>query len=198
MKRNFEGDLFEEHRRDRDFRGYRREAEFRGGRCEENLWRDSASFDRYRYDYYAPHCRPDDPERRGGDLDPKCRAVDPRGEDEHRKLDSRRVNPGSGSTPSVHDRIGGNRTEFSGKGKWDDLRDRGPGAEFGCVTCFWCGQECHFQANCTNPPLCFRCKDSSHVAMHCPHTQGSYIQMRGFGFPGQGFYCLKIPEINNL
>jgi hypothetical protein len=61
------------------------------------------------------------------------------------------------------------------------------------VICFWCREEGHYQADCTNPPFCFRCKESGHLSAKCPKSQGTSLNMYGFGFPGQGFYSLKLP-----
>lgn len=62
--------------------------------------------------------------------------------------------------------------------------------------CFWCRQEGHHQADCTNPPFCFRCKTSGHLAAKCPSSMNNSVHMYGFGFPGQGFYTLKIPGVS--
>jgi hypothetical protein len=59
--------------------------------------------------------------------------------------------------------------------------------------CYWCREEGNHQADCTNPPFCFRCKESGHVAAKCPSNLSVSIHMYGFGFPGQGFHYLKIP-----
>jgi hypothetical protein len=61
------------------------------------------------------------------------------------------------------------------------------------VICFWCREEGHHEADCTNPPFCFRCKESGHLSAKCPKSQGTSLNMYGFGFPGQGFYSLKLP-----
>jgi hypothetical protein len=61
------------------------------------------------------------------------------------------------------------------------------------VICFWCRQEGHHQVECNNPPFCFRCKESGHLAAKCLSAKSNTIHMYGFGFPGQGYYCLKTP-----
>ncbi|RLM68885.1 hypothetical protein C2845_PM17G14990 [Panicum miliaceum] len=38
------------------------------------------------------------------------------------------------------------------------------------------------------------CRNTGHLAAQCPQAQCS-IQLRGFGFPGQGYYSLKIPHL---
>jgi hypothetical protein len=38
------------------------------------------------------------------------------------------------------------------------------------------------------------CKAEGHIASSCPKAHGCSLQMCGFGFLGQGFYNLKIPD----
>jgi hypothetical protein len=47
-----------------------------------------------------------------------------------------------------------------------------------------------------NPPFCFRCKESGHLAAKCPSNLSLTMNLYGFGFPGQGCHCLKIPGVN--
>ncbi|CAN6166580.1 unnamed protein product [Urochloa humidicola] len=47
----------------------------------------------------------------------------------------------------------------------------------------------------TPPPFCFRCKQLGHIAAKCPVSKGPTMHMYGFGFPSQGFYCLKLPGV---
>lgn len=97
--------------------------------------------------------------------------------------------------PRVRDRLGGVRNqgghgEEGNRGKSTSQENKG-GAQAGI--CFWCRQEGHHQADCTNTPFCFRCKESGHIAARCPMTKEASMHMYGFGFPRQGFHCLKIP-----
>lgn len=114
---------------------------------------------------------------------------DLRGADGHRNN-----HPQGNQLTQTRDRHGGGRTQ---EGNNDENRGRGAGVEIRGTTqsniCFWCMQEGHHQADCTNPPFCFRCKDSGHIAARCPSSMGVSMRMYGFGFPGQGFHCLKIP-----
>ncbi|CAN6233915.1 unnamed protein product [Urochloa humidicola] len=102
------------------------------------------------------------------------------------------------SHASVYDRLGGGRFQGGGKdeqprGKGITMDTRGVNRPKEPGICFWCRQDGHHQADCTNPPFCFRCKESGHIAARCPTSKESSMHMYGFGFPGQGFYCLKIP-----
>ncbi|CAO2142823.1 unnamed protein product [Urochloa humidicola] len=104
---------------------------------------------------------------------------------------------GSSSQPLVHDRLGGKQMEGNLKGRLDEQQEyhmKGGHRGNNVGVCRWCGQEGHYQATCTNKPLCFRCNTSGHVASQCPQAQGCQIKMMGFGFPDQGFYSLQIPE----
>lgn len=93
---------------------------------------------------------------------------------------------------NARDRLGENRMQVGGgeEGNRLQVENRG-GSQSGI--CFWCRQEGHHQADCTNPPFCFRCKESGHLAAKCPSGKETTMHMLGFGFPGQGFHCLKIP-----
>jgi hypothetical protein len=53
-------------------------------------------------------------------------------------------------------------------------RQRGDGV------CYWCRQDGHHQTECTNPPFCFRCKESGHVAAKWPSAKSNTIHMYGF------------------
>ncbi|CAN6233325.1 unnamed protein product [Urochloa humidicola] len=102
---------------------------------------------------------------------------------------------------SVHDRLGGGYRDYHGRERDTDMRGRGSGHDNARMAnrqkdediCFWCRQGGHHQADCTNPPFCFRCKETGHIAARCPTTKGCSMHLYGYGFPGQGFYCLKIP-----
>jgi hypothetical protein len=63
------------------------------------------------------------------------------------------------------------------------------------IVCFWCRQEGHHQADCTNSPFFFRCKESGHLVVKCPKSMSCSMRMLGFGFLGMDFHCLKIPEL---
>jgi len=98
--------------------------------------------------------------------------------------------------PSVLDRLGPKSADQASRGKMDSTNDRGgtvAGKDAVNGVCFWCRKEGHHQATCTNPPFCFRCKKDGHISAKCPSNQGCSLNMYGFGFPNQGFYCLKIP-----
>jgi hypothetical protein len=71
-------------------------------------------------------------------------------------------------------------------------------ARWADAICFWCRQEGHHQADCTNPPFYFRCKESGHIVAKCPSAKNNSIHMYGFGFPNQGYYCLKVPGANKI
>uniref|UniRef100_J3N0S4 CCHC-type domain-containing protein n=1 Tax=Oryza brachyantha TaxID=4533 RepID=J3N0S4_ORYBR len=61
------------------------------------------------------------------------------------------------------------------------------------IKCFKCGKEEHHQANCANPPLCYACHNTGHIALNCSlHVQKRGIKLVGFGIPGQGFFSLHI------
>lgn len=62
--------------------------------------------------------------------------------------------------------------------------------------CYWCREEGHHQADCTNLPFCFRCKESGHLAAKCRKSKGVLIHMYGFGFPSQGYHNLEIPDVD--
>ena len=46
-------------------------------------------------------------------------------------------------------------------------QDRG-GSNVPKMKCFKCGHEGHHQATCSNPPLCYSCHSSGHIAANCP------------------------------
>ncbi|CAL4989033.1 unnamed protein product [Urochloa decumbens] len=102
---------------------------------------------------------------------------------------------------SVHYRLGGigrRENQFGGQdeGNWgrnQNMDNRGGGKPRDLGICYWCRQDGHHQADCTKPPFCFRCKETGHIAARCPTAKGASLHMCGYGFPGQGFYCLKIP-----
>ncbi|CAO2189408.1 unnamed protein product [Urochloa humidicola] len=126
----------------------------------------------------------------------KRRMMDSRGVDSgRRQQDDLRSNlqQGNKSSTSALDRIGGPHMEEGPRG-WSDEPNTGGFRPRDLGTCRWCGQEGHHQANFTNAPMCFRCKNSGHVASQCPQIQGCKMRMLGFGFPGHGFYSLQIPE----
>lgn len=61
------------------------------------------------------------------------------------------------------------------------------------IKCFKCGREGHHQANYTNPPLCYSCHNTGHIASHCPLISAKRcVKLCGFGIPGQGFYSLQV------
>ena len=100
------------------------------------------------------------------------------------------------SHPSVLDRLGPKASEQNPRGKVDSAAGKGmvdAGKDSTSGVCFWCRQEGHHQATCTNPPFCFRCKDTDHIAAKCPSNRGCSMHMYGFCIPEQGFHCLKIP-----
>jgi hypothetical protein len=113
-----------------------------------------------------------------------------------------RLEQSQGSTyQRMQDRFGGNGRENLNRDR-ENVRpekDRMEGGKSNSrqkevVICFWCREEGHHQVDCTNPPFCFRCKESGHLAARCPSNKGVSMLMRGFGFPGQGFYSLKLPN----
>lgn len=71
-----------------------------------------------------------------------------------------------------------------------DPRDQEQG---GRIKCFKCGREGHHQATCANPPLCYSCHSSGHIASNCPMSLSKRgVKLCGFGIPGQGFYSLHV------
>ncbi|RLM73876.1 uncharacterized protein C2845_PM15G13380 [Panicum miliaceum] len=108
---------------------------------------------------------------------------------------------GNRQNSALWDRLGGGKSEAGYRGRGDEVPDRVGMAdgnrgsykprELG--TCFWCGQAGHHQATCKNEPFCSRCKSTGHIAGKCHDAQGSSLQMLGYGFPGQGFFNLRIP-----
>ncbi|TVU19389.1 hypothetical protein EJB05_35534, partial [Eragrostis curvula] len=97
---------------------------------------------------------------------------------------------GNSQNKSVHERLSGYKQENLGKrlGR-EDQRFGNKGI------CFWCGQEGHHQATCTNEPYCYRCKDTGHISTNFPKNKGCSMQLYGSGVPGQGFYSLNIPGL---
>jgi hypothetical protein len=51
----------------------------------------------------------------------------------------------------------------------------------------------HVQAECTNVPVCYKCKEKGHMAVDC-NVDSKKLKMYGFGVPGQGFYAMNFPE----
>ncbi|RLN25050.1 hypothetical protein C2845_PM07G07000 [Panicum miliaceum] len=58
------------------------------------------------------------------------------------------------------------------------------------------------RSECTNPPICYNCKESGHMSASCPQIKvNKGLKLCGFGLPGQMFYSLQIPleeEAENL
>ncbi|CAN6347363.1 unnamed protein product [Urochloa humidicola] len=128
------------------------------------------------------------------EMENKRRAMD-RGRGYQQDAARSRFGQGQGNPQvSVHDRIGNtnwdNQTREAGQRAGQEA-NRGKLKDAG--VCFWCRQEGHHQAECTNPPFCFRCKESGHLGANCPKSKGCSMHMYGYGFPDQGFYCLKVP-----
>jgi len=101
-----------------------------------------------------------------------------------------------GNSIPVHDRLNFNRARENSSNEKGGGGVEGSRAGFQSKDsdiCFWCRQEGHHQATCTNPPYCFRCKENGHLGSNCPSNQHCSMHMFGFGIPGQGFHSLKIP-----
>jgi hypothetical protein len=121
-----------------------------------------------------------------------------------KQIQINRAEQGQGNTHQLmQDRLGNDSRGNFNRGR-DSARTERDGVEVGKSSvrqrevsiCFWCREEGHHQAECTNPPppFCFRCKESGHLASKCPSNKGTSMHMYGFGLPGQGFFCLKLPN----
>ncbi|KAG2644016.1 hypothetical protein PVAP13_2KG399300 [Panicum virgatum] len=131
---------------------------------------------------------------RDGDQAGKRRAMEPSELDRDNYQNSQRVRfqqTQSASHISVLDRIVGNRWEQNEKSELVSNKNAAESSRNG--VCFRCRQEGHHQANCTNPPFCFNCKYIGHMAAKCLNNKECSMRLLGFGFPEQGYYCLKIP-----
>jgi hypothetical protein len=53
----------------------------------------------------------------------------------------------------------------------------------------------HQQFECENEPVCYKCKQSGHMAVDCKNVSNKRLKMYGFGIPGQGFYSIDITEV---
>lgn len=60
------------------------------------------------------------------------------------------------------------------------------------IKCYRCLGLGHHQSDCTNEPVCYKCKEG-HLAVDCKHVNSKKPQMFGFGILGQGFYSFTIP-----
>lgn len=59
-------------------------------------------------------------------------------------------------------------------------------------TCFRCLQSGYYQARCTNPPVCYKCKKTCHMPASCPEDRKNQgLKLYGFGIPGEGFTVCK-------
>lgn len=52
------------------------------------------------------------------------------------------------------------------------------------------------QFECTNDPVCLKCKGKGHMAAECQNNSKK-LKMCGFGIPGQGFYAFDLPEVKS-
>ena len=53
----------------------------------------------------------------------------------------------------------------------------------------------HQKSQCPNPPFCYCCKQSGHIAPKCPNVKvNKGIKLCAYGMPGQLFYSLNLPE----
>jgi hypothetical protein len=73
-----------------------------------------------------------------------------------------------------------------------DRRDEDPRK----LKCFRCQGSVHYQKDCTNAPICYKCKEEGHMVAECAdfHAKASDLKMFGFVIPDQGFYSIKIPD----
>ncbi|RLN07428.1 hypothetical protein C2845_PM11G05270 [Panicum miliaceum] len=168
---------------------FRRDAEFR----RDHPPRDKA-WDR---DQRQERCGDRDQRQERMDEGFKRRTMDESDGQGRRTMEDLRNRPPlsqGNKSSSVHERLGKPFSE-GGRSRQDDFRELGHQSDFGrgnfhskdLGTCFWCGKEGHHQATC---------KEVGHIAAACPKSIGCSLEMRGFAFPGQGFYSLSIPGSN--
>ena len=64
--------------------------------------------------------------------------------------------------------------------------------------CFRCTEMGHHQLDCTNDPICYKCKQPRHMAVECSTLLSRKLKMYGFGVPGLGFYSIDIPDAEKV
>lgn len=94
-----------------------------------------------------------------------------------------------GGRPDVARQGGGGDGSWHG-GRGDGGRLGGGRAEV--IKFFKCAQEGHLQIDCPNPPICYTCKKSGHIAAECSNFHRKGIHLCGYGIAGQCFNSMTI------
>lgn len=62
------------------------------------------------------------------------------------------------------------------------------------IRCFRC-QKGHHQLDYTNDPICYKCKQTGHMASEYGNSSKFKMNMFGFGIPRHRFYSIDIPNV---